>query len=204
MSIFSRYSLYVFNTIRFTVLKLIYNRNIIFSVRSLLDLRVRFHLKGNKTSLFFGKYIRAQRMKFSISSGTLKVSDMSYFGENSLIEVNNGTLDIGKNVFMNRNCMIVCCEYVKIGDGTAFGANVSIYDHDHKIVREGNQNWSDSSKSSVIIGNNVWIGANTIILKGTSIGDNSVIAAGSVIKGSIPSHTIAIQKRETTFKTIDK
>ena len=51
----------------------------------------------------------------------------------------------------------------------------------------------------VVIGNNVWIGANAIILRGTTIGDNSVIAAGSVVKGNVPSNTLLVQKKEDTL-----
>ena len=77
-----------------------------------------------------------------------------------------------------------------------------IYDHDHIYKRYGEQNWNNINKSSVIIGKNVWIGANTVILKGTRIGDNSVIAAGSVIKGEIPEHTLIYQKRNNVYRDI--
>ena len=49
----------------------------------------------------------------------------------------------------------------------------------------------------ITIGNNVWIGANTLILRGTTIGDNCVVAGGSVIRGNYPSNTVIIQKRTT-------
>lgn len=49
------------------------------------------------------------------------------------------------------------------------------------------------------IGKNCWIGANTVILRGTTIGDNSVIGAGCVLKGEYPAGAIIIQKRETTI-----
>ena len=54
--------------------------------------------------------------------------------------------------------------------------------------------------SPVIIGNNVWIGANTVILRGTEIGDNCVIGAGCVIKGKYGANSVIVQKRtETTI-----
>ena len=48
---------------------------------------------------------------------------------------------------------------------------------------------------SIEIGSNVWIGANSVILKGSRIGDNVVVAAGSIVKGEVPSGTVLIQKR---------
>ena len=54
----------------------------------------------------------------------------------------------------------------------------------------------------VIIGENVWIGANSIVLRGTRIGDRSVIAAGCVVHGEIPPDTILIQRREDILRPI--
>lgn len=51
--------------------------------------------------------------------------------------------------------------------------------------------------SPIVIGNNVWIGANTLILRGTTIGDNCVVAGGSVIRGNYPADTVIVQKRTT-------
>ena len=48
----------------------------------------------------------------------------------------------------------------------------------------------------VIIGKNVWIGANTVILRNTRIGDNAVIAAGSIVKGEVPANSVFVDKRE--------
>ncbi|MEG2122097.1 MAG: DapH/DapD/GlmU-related protein, partial [Rikenellaceae bacterium] len=54
----------------------------------------------------------------------------------------------------------------------------------------------------VYIGENSWIGANTVILKNTRIGANCVVAAGSVISGTYPDNSLIIQKREITVKKI--
>lgn len=80
--------------------------------------------------------------------------------------------------------------------------NVLIYDHDHNFkVKDGLKNLVYTS-SPVIIGNNVWIGANSVILRGTEVGDNSVIAAGSVVKGKIPKGTLVIQQRKSINKVV--
>lgn len=54
----------------------------------------------------------------------------------------------------------------------------------------------------VNIGENVWIGANVVILRGTNIGNNSVIAAGSIINGNIPANKIVYQERTLKFRDV--
>ena len=52
----------------------------------------------------------------------------------------------------------------------------------------------------IIIGNNVWIGANAIILKGARIGDNAVIAAGTVVMGDVPDNSVGYNRKELEIK----
>lgn len=105
-------------------------------------------------------------------------------------------MDIGDNVRVNYNCIFVAHEHIEIGDGTEFGPSVYIYDHDHDY-RAGLKN-DKFRKSAVVIGKNCWIGANTVILRGTKLGDNCVVGAGCVIKGDYPAGSVIVQKRETT------
>ncbi|MEZ3485946.1 MAG: acyltransferase [Lachnospiraceae bacterium] len=108
---------------------------------------------------------------------------------------NGGIMTIEDEVSVNYNCMFFCRKGIHIGSGTEFGPGVLIYDHDHDY-REGLKE-GKFKEADVEIGKNCWIGAYTIILCGTVIGDNCVIAAGSVVKGSIESGTVFIQKRES-------
>ena len=78
-----------------------------------------------------------------------------------------------------------------------------IFDHDHKI-KNGRVLHNDYELDEIIIGENVWIGAGSIILRGSKIGDNSIIAAQSVVKGEIPSNTIYIQSRNLNLKDINE
>ena len=83
----------------------------------------------------------------------------------------------------------------EIGEGTEFGPSVYLYDHDHDY-RVGLKEEKFLS-APVVIGKNCWIGANTVILRGTVIGDNCVIGAGSVIKGCFPDKSVIVQRRTT-------
>ena len=111
-------------------------------------------------------------------------------------------LIIGDNVKINYFCIIACQDSIKIGDGTEFGPSVYLYDHDHdyKAGLSSNSDEESFKKAPIIIGKNCWIGANTIILRGTKIGDNSVVGAGCVLKGNYPDGSVIVQKRITDLK----
>lgn len=109
-----------------------------------------------------------------------------------------GEISIGSGVKINYGCIFVSRKKIEIGEGTEFGPSVYIFDHDHDYrcgLKAGKFKEAD-----VFIGKNCWIGANTIILRGTKIGDNCVIGAGSVVSGEIPANHVFIQSRERTLK----
>jgi len=112
----------------------------------------------------------------------------------TLINIFGGVVRISKGVAINRNCLISSHKEIIIGANTLIGPNVSIFDHDHKIINNELQR-SNFSKESINIGSNVWIGANSIIGKGITIGDNVIIGAGSIVTKDIPSNTKFVQKR---------
>ncbi len=105
---------------------------------------------------------------------------------------------ISKRVTIGSNCIITCHKEITIGDHTQLSTNVQIYDHDHDFRTSGGIASMQYKTGSVEIGNNVWIGANTVILRETKIGDNCVVGAGCVLKGDYPAGTVIVQKRETT------
>lgn len=120
----------------------------------------------------------------------------------SKIKVRPGAeLTIGDNVKMNYFCIIACQKKIQIGKGTEFGPSVYLYDHDHdyKCGLSADSDKECFQKAPIIIGNNCWIGANTVILRGTSIGDNCVIGAGCVLKGNFPDNSVIVQKRMTEY-----
>lgn len=110
-----------------------------------------------------------------------------------------GVCKIGNNVSVNSNNIIACHEYVEIGNDVQLSPNVQIYDHDHDFRAEGGVKSGKYKTAPVKIGNNVWNGANVVILMGTEIGDSCVIGAGCVVKGKYDSDSVVLQKRETTI-----
>lgn len=75
-----------------------------------------------------------------------------------------------------------------------------MFDHDHDFRGLEIMNGNKFKEAEIIIGNNVWIGANVTILKGTKIGDNAVIAAGSVLVGEVPENSVAYNKKILEYK----
>ena len=84
---------------------------------------------------------------------------------------------------------------VKIGRHCNLGGNVRIYDHDFHVLdadkRRGPRGCDDCATRPILIGDDVFIGAQSIILKGVTIGDRAVIGAGSVVTKDVPADSIA-------------
>ena len=99
-------------------------------------------------------------------------------------------IEVGKETFINYNCTILDTAPVKIGDYVQIAPNVSIYTAGHP-VHPATRNTLYEYGVGVTIGNNVWIGGNVVICPGVTIGDCSVIGAGSVVTGDIPAWSVA-------------
>ena len=128
--------------------------------------------------------------------GKLSIGNRFRMRSGSKIRVRKGAkCTIGSDISLNHGCMIVCRKSISICDGAQFGPNVLIYDHDHDFRADGGISAGKYKESPIIIGKNVWIGANSVVLRGTVIGDNCVIGAGCIIKGSVPANSILVQKR---------
>lgn len=106
-----------------------------------------------------------------------------------------GILSIGNHFGMSNGCVVTCYDHITIGNHVMLGPNVLIYDQDHDYQADGGVSAMKFKTKPISIGNHVWIGANTLILRGSVIGDYSVIGAGCVIKGNCPAHSVIIQER---------
>lgn len=130
------------------------------------------------------------------------------FGKNNVIRnnvnirVTNGSLKIGDNTFINDNCCLVSREIIEIGNNTLIGQNVCIYDNNHLFSGGDLIKNQGFDTQKVIIGDNVWIGSNVVVLQGVTIGNNSVIAAGAIVNENIKENTIYYNKITKVMKSI--
>ncbi|OGF01074.1 MAG: hypothetical protein A2509_04040 [Candidatus Edwardsbacteria bacterium RIFOXYD12_FULL_50_11] len=106
------------------------------------------------------------------------------------------TMNEGARIKIGNNCgfsgtVIGCGESITIGDNVLCGGNTFITDFDwHPIKRQKNSN-AEVIATPVVIEDNVWLGLNVVVLKGVTIGRNSVIGANSLVVRSIPENVVA-------------
>ena len=134
---------------------------------------------------FIGKFKLILNNKSTCTIGKFLMVD----GPVYMKGLNNSKIVVGNNCFFNHNCCITSMDSIKIGNNCMFANNVTIIDHDHKIINNEILK-NDYVTEEITIGNNVWCGANVVILKGCRIGNNSVIAAGAVVNTNVPDNEI--------------
>lgn len=132
----------------------------------------------------------------------LKIGGGSYFrGKSSFYLGDKAKIIIGQHVFFNRGCSLNAMEGIEIGNDCLFGEDVKIYDHNHKFrKKEERINNQGYTKELIEIGDSCWIGSNVIILKGSIIGNNCVIAAGVIIRNKIPDNTLISIESESVVQ----
>ena len=152
------------------------------------------------------------------------IDEESMIGCNFIFESDSGVIKIGKRTFINAGTNIISINEIEIGDDVTIGWNIYIYDHDSHsldyrfrkddIERQledfyANRNfifskdWSTVKSAPVKICNKVWIGFNAIILKGVTIGEGAIVAAGAVVTKDVPAWTVVAGNPATIVKKIE-
>lgn len=146
--------------------------------------------KGNK---FWGNMIfrRHSLSSIKIGSGSQfnNSSRLNQIGVNHPCVISTHSTDalisIGNNCGFS-GTTIAAYKKIEIGNNVLCGANTIINDFDWHVERY------HSLPKDVVIGNNVWLGVNVVVMKGVTIGDNAIIGANSVVTKDIPANTIAV------------
>lgn len=152
------------------------------------------------------------------------IDEESMIGCNFIFESDSGVIKIGKRTFINAGTNIISINEIEIGDDVTIGWNIYIYDHDSHSLdyrfrkddierqREdfyANRNfifskdWSTVKSAPVKICNKVWIGFNAIILKGVTIGEGAIVAAGAVVTKDVPAWTVVAGNPAIIVKKIE-
>ena len=174
----------IYNIIRLAIIKIRCGKRVEIPLLQPMRIRSELLIQSKIEKVVIGKHLKLET-------------------DSKIRVINGGKLTIGDNCFINCNSYITVLGNTNIGNHCMIGPGVMIFDHDHDYKAPGGIRAGKRIVGEIEIGNNVWIGANTIILKGAKIGDDSVIAAGSIVHGSIPEHTLFIQKRRSEYKVIE-
>ncbi len=146
------------------------------------------------------KYPVCNQKTLITGAGSVSIGNKCSFGYKlggnfyrGLIEIQprykQARISIGNNVATNNNLVLCAANYIEIGDDTLIGNGVSVMDHEaHGMAPDMRRQLGEIGK--VIIGRNVWLGNNVIILKNSEIGDNTIVAAGAVVSGKFPANVI--------------
>jgi acetyltransferase-like isoleucine patch superfamily enzyme len=182
-------------------------------------LKFGFYFVGQRTQLIGFEKIKISR---TISIGrNVKISSIGssgfIFGENfsikdfSIIESfgsikkESGSLSIGDNVGISEFCYFSIRGNLIIGNNVIVGPNVKIFTENHSFeVTEIPFRLQDETRADVTIGNNVWIGSGATILPGVFIGDNVVIAAGSIVNKNVEDNSLVGGIPAKLLKSLNK
>ena len=109
----------------------------------------------------------------------------------------------GKNVYCNYNITLVDDTHIYVGDNTMFGPNVVLATAGHPVLPELREQVYQYNLP-IHIGKNCWLGAGVIVLPGVTIGDNTVVGAGSVVTKDIPSNVVAVGNPARVLREINE
>ena len=166
--------------------------------------KLRFLLFFTLLPIFIGKKIIFRRklgsfighgFYFYIEDGRCIIGEAFYAKSSLNITLAGGIIEIGDNVFFNHDVSLNCHLKIRIGDNVLLGEGVKLYDHNHCFKKPTLISSQGFKNAPIVIEDNVWIGSNVIILKGVTIGKNSVISAGSIVRSSIPADSIYINNQ---------
>ncbi len=160
---------------------------------AIIDYKTVIINKKNKITIGSNVYLR------SVSKGYQAGMP---FPTTLLTDVKNATIAIGANSRIN-GAYIHAQDSITIGQNCVVASGVNIIDTNGHELYSTDRTVNRDKPEKIEIGNNVWIGLNAIILKGTIIGDNSVVSAGSVVKGNFPANSLIMGNPATVVKTLD-
>ena len=107
---------------------------------------------------------------------------------------------VGRNVFVNQNCTFYDLGGLEIGDDVMIGPNVSLITAGHPV--EPSQRRNATIGKPIVIEKNVWIAAGATVIGGVTVGENSVVAAGSVVTRDVPPNTLVAGNPASVIRSI--
>ena len=145
-------------------------------------------------------------VKFEIGKGAvLRLGRWCWIGDDSKIRVHEGEVSIGAKTVMGQECTISAFQHVAIGRECIVADRVMLIDFDHGVVDvESPIRLQGIYKRDVDVGNNCWIGYGACVLRGASVGDNSVLGTYAVVTKDIPPDVVAAGAPAKVIRRRDK
>jgi acetyltransferase-like isoleucine patch superfamily enzyme len=135
----------------------------------------------------------------------LEIGRWAWIGHGSKIRVHEGEVRIGAKTVMGQECTISAYRHVSIGRECIIADRVMLIDFDHGVVEVDRPiRQQGIYKRDVRVGHNVWIGYGACVLRGVSIGDNSVVGTSSVVTKEVPPNTIVAGVPARTIRERDQ
>lgn len=139
----------------------------------------------------FNAFVRKKIFKLIYCRKLVLGNNVTFRKNFTLLIDKSGKVHIGNRVFFNNYCSVVSMDNIFIGDNCIFGENVKIYDHNHRFNIKGKVIAEQGFKTApIVIKNNCWIANNVVILKGVTIGENSVIGVGCIVSEDVPANSV--------------
>lgn len=118
------------------------------------------------------------------------------------VQIDYGTqIRLADRVYLNFGCVLLDSAWIEIGEGSLLGPGVHLYTVSHPLATAQRAR-GDEFARPIKLGQNVWVGGQTIILPGVTIGDHAVIAAGSVVRESVPARTLVAGNPASRVKVL--
>ncbi len=132
-------------------------------------------------------------VRFEIGRGAkLRIGRWAWIGDGSKIRVHEGEVSIGAKTVMGQECTISAYQRVSIGRECIVADRVMLIDFDHGVVEvERPIRLQGIYKRDVHVGHNVWIGYGACILRGVTVGDNSIVGTSTVVTKDVPENAVA-------------
>jgi galactoside O-acetyltransferase len=157
----------------------------------------------------------------------LTIGEKCYLAGGIILERATGNVNIGNDTYIGSGTTLICASNIQVGSGVLMAWGITIVDHDSHstrwqeraedvarwrtgIVHGGiaraaeRKNWEVVPTAPVSIGDKAWIGFNAIILKGVTIGEGAIIAAGAVVTKDVPPYSIAAGNPARVVRELDQ
>lgn len=149
-------------------------------------------------------------------AGEIKIGDGTCVRGNLEVQREGGKIDVGEHCYIGDHSRIWAAKEIRIGNRVLIAHNVNIFDNDthptdylerrmdaENIILHGRRNnYPTLNSASVVIGDDAWIGCSALIMKGVTIGERSIVAAGSVVTKSVPADVIVAGNPAKVVKSL--